>query len=476
METFFGGATTPSDASPAFQLPLQREIRRGVWSSTQEEENEWIDALLSMYARGRDRASDTSDAAFSDVSQKDIHTIKNTEIPKIIHFIWLGKNSIPTFRFLGVEPQEANGSNSSIDMKQKRNFQWNECMASWEKHHPPSRGWNIHLWTEQNVVDDDTLGTINIHYQKEERERSPPSFCLDIAKMHNVQEYQHAMKIQNYGMASDILRLEILNKYGGVYVDIDYWCVDSLDDTIADRTNKDDATRKTPSISPLTTAQSNPTQWSPTQFFCGASNTGCIELNNGLMACKQGGHPIIWKMIDSIHDNGILNRASEKSHAAPPRPREHDSIGSLLSSFLDSATANSLNTSQQCAKYQISPMEVIENTGPGLLTRSVCRWLLSKGEAHDDCASDKNHSDPINKKDATFSQNQVIVHPSHVFHPFPNHMRKELLSLGDSSVIENDINSIAKSHIDRRQINFLQTFVVSGKTKAIHLWGCSWQA
>ena len=33
-------------------------------------------------------------------------------------------------------------------------------------------------------------------------------------------------------MALDILRLEILNKFGVVYVDIDDWCVDSLDDIV----------------------------------------------------------------------------------------------------------------------------------------------------------------------------------------------------------------------------------------------------
>ena len=57
----------------------------------------------------------------------------------------------------------------------------------------------------------------------------------------------------NYGMASDIARILILYEYGGTYIDVDYYCVDSID-----RFHRQH------------------------DFFCGASNSGCIEFNNGL--------------------------------------------------------------------------------------------------------------------------------------------------------------------------------------------------
>mmetsp|Transcript_592 Transcript_592/g.1040 ORF Transcript_592/g.1040 Transcript_592/m.1040 type:complete len:94 (+) Transcript_592:2-283(+) len=50
--------------------------------------------------------------------------------------------------------------------------------------------------------------------------------------MKNSAGYQRAIRNQNYGMASDILRLEILNVFGGVYVDVDYWCVKSLNEKL----------------------------------------------------------------------------------------------------------------------------------------------------------------------------------------------------------------------------------------------------
>mmetsp|Transcript_3232 Transcript_3232/g.5655 ORF Transcript_3232/g.5655 Transcript_3232/m.5655 type:complete len:111 (+) Transcript_3232:2-334(+) len=100
--------------------------------------------------------------------------------------------------------------------------------------------------------------------------------------------------------------------------------------------------------------------------------------------------------------------------------------------------------------------------------------------------------DSMNKS-TIFDVSRVRVFSSRVFHPFPNHLRKELSSLGDTSAVENDHKPSNPSRSvtcsaapnDRGRypskvgsslsLLMLEAFVVSRETKAIHLWGCSWQ-
>lgn len=91
------------------------------------------------------------------------------KIPKIIHQIWLGKDV----------PQEF------------RNFQ-----LSWQTLHPD---WEYRLWTDKDAQG---LHMINERFFNESR---------------------------NYGEKSDIMRYEILNQYGGVYVDFDFEALRPLD-------------------------------------------------------------------------------------------------------------------------------------------------------------------------------------------------------------------------------------------------------
>mgnify|MGYP003113405588 CR=1 FL=1 len=90
-------------------------------------------------------------------------------IPKIIHQIWLGGQIIP---------------------KQIVN-----CMKSCREKHP---GWQYILWTEEN------LPSI-VHFRQE--------WDLD----------------QNYARKSDLLRLQVLYDYGGVYLDTDMECIKPID-------------------------------------------------------------------------------------------------------------------------------------------------------------------------------------------------------------------------------------------------------
>lgn len=91
-------------------------------------------------------------------------------IPKIIHQIWLG----------GAIPQE-----------------YADLQATWKKKNP---GWEYQLWTDKSVKD---LKLIN-------------------------HEIYH--KTKSIGAKSDILRYEILFRYGGLYVDTDFECLKPFDE------------------------------------------------------------------------------------------------------------------------------------------------------------------------------------------------------------------------------------------------------
>jgi len=88
-------------------------------------------------------------------------------IPKIIHQIWLGSSF----------PQE-----------------YKLCQESWIKNNP---GWEFKLWTEKDIED----------FAWQNRD------LFDAAK--------------NYGEKSDIWRYEILEQFGGLYIDVDMECLKS---------------------------------------------------------------------------------------------------------------------------------------------------------------------------------------------------------------------------------------------------------
>ena len=111
---------------------------------------------------------------FKKTYENNAHAQKeeSLKIPKIIHQIWLGSPL----------PEE---------FKQLQN--------SWIEHHT-NKGWSYKLWTDEDVAQ---------------------------LKLYN-QEFYDAT--DNYGVKSDILRWELLHRYGGVYIDMDYECLQPLDD------------------------------------------------------------------------------------------------------------------------------------------------------------------------------------------------------------------------------------------------------
>ncbi|KAI2507235.1 glycosyltransferase [Fragilaria crotonensis] len=219
-------------------------------------------------------------------------------------------------------------------------------------------------------------------------------------KWHNAEALHYAIRNKNYGMASDILRLELLYEHGGLYVDIDYLCVAS----VADLHRQFD-------------------------FYCGASNTGAIELNNGLMA-SQPRHFVIQKMMERIRDSSmpIFRQQSRQQEAM-----RH------IASFLDNNDTMSRAVLEQ-GMMTLTPEQVIRHTGPGLLTSTMAEILMTTPPASSSSSADLS---------------RVAILPYQVFHPLPNHRRRLGLEILDEELLEGHI--------------------VPGETKAVHLWQCSWQ-
>lgn len=95
-------------------------------------------------------------------------------IPKIIHYIWLGRAEKPKIFY--------------------------KCLESWKKFCPD---YQIIEWNESNL----NIGICQ--------------FCKD------------AYNDKKYAFASDVLRFDILNNYGGIYLDIDVELIRPLDNLLS---------------------------------------------------------------------------------------------------------------------------------------------------------------------------------------------------------------------------------------------------
>lgn len=137
-------------------------------------------------------------------------------IPKKIHWIWLG---------------------SPLPEKYKK-FQ-----ESWKKYHPH---WEFKLWTDKDVKN---------------------------FEMKNKKLYDEAI---NLGQKSDIFRLEILEREGGLYIDTDFECLKSFDlfHHLCD-------------------------------FYTGLGHSKNVVFYNGLIG-SCAGHPILKECINSIKLTGSL--------------------------------------------------------------------------------------------------------------------------------------------------------------------------
>jgi len=135
-------------------------------------------------------------------------------IPKIIHHIWLG---------------------SPFPEK------YEQLRETWKQHHPD---WEFILWTDEDVA---ALG------------------------LENQTQYDET---PNYGVKSDIVRYEILYRFGGLYVDTDFECVQPFD-----------------------------VFHHCCDFYSGAAACEWVVIYNGLIACAPG-HPVLRFCIDNICSSG----------------------------------------------------------------------------------------------------------------------------------------------------------------------------
>lgn len=92
-------------------------------------------------------------------------------IPKVIHYCWFGRNEKPQVAL--------------------------ECISTWRKYF---LGWKIIEWNEDNY------------------------------DMSGVQYIEDAYKLKKWAFVSDLVRLDVLYKYGGIYLDIDVEFIKPLPD------------------------------------------------------------------------------------------------------------------------------------------------------------------------------------------------------------------------------------------------------
>mmetsp|Transcript_13836 Transcript_13836/g.20704 ORF Transcript_13836/g.20704 Transcript_13836/m.20704 type:complete len:308 (+) Transcript_13836:43-966(+) len=238
-------------------------------------------------------------------------------IPKTMHFIWLG-GELPDIYQLMID--------------------------SWRSRHPT---WEVKLW------DDEAAASMD---------------------MTNRNIFDRA---RNYGMKSDVMRYEVLYTIGGVYIDIDYECVGSLDDAVES-----------------------------CAFFTGLSNCSVVEVNNGIIGCVPG-HPLMRNIIQSLHKEEQTLSAIQQIPA---------SIWSGISSFLVPHSTPSPDTSSPidignhvfdaCRNTKENDYSfTITHTGPGLITKHIAEYIESTAEGNGD---------------------GVVIFNRDVFHPVPNSVQIDI--------------------------------------------------
>ncbi|MER5226844.1 glycosyltransferase family 32 protein [Streptomyces flaveus] len=110
----------------------------------------------------------TSTAAAATITSADT---TQAGMPKLIHVIWIGEKAFP----------------------------YRDNFRTWKKHNPD---YQVQLWTDKNLP-----------------------------VLHNQWIYD-ALADQPLAIRADLLRLELLAQYGGIYTDADSWCTQPIDPLI----------------------------------------------------------------------------------------------------------------------------------------------------------------------------------------------------------------------------------------------------
>lgn len=167
------------------------------------------------------------------------------QIPRIIHQIWLGPLEPPL-----------------------------QAMQSWQELHP---SWEYKLWTEQNIP-----------------------------QLKN----QHAFDVSdNYPQKSDVLRYELLAKFGGVYVDADEYCLKPIDGLIAEF-------EATGLIAAYEGSLDRPELVANTVLACDKDNVFMWLMVNELDITKVGG---AWEVTGPQYLTNMLAKHTPKLHLLPAK-------------------------------------------------------------------------------------------------------------------------------------------------------------
>lgn len=194
-------------------------------------------------------------------------------IPKIIHFIWIGDNPVPpSFEIYKVP---------------------------WYELHPD---FEFHFWNEEQLSKHEWINSFVI---------------LD--------------KTLNPGLRADALRLEILSKFGGIYVDLDMALFKPIHSLFA----KFD-----------------------TDFFICVSHTNVFEVNNAIIGCIKG-HPFLDLLIKEL-GLGVKQEISSLE--------KQKQLLTVMAAY-DPSIEDKLK------ELSSKKIDVIKTSGPGFVTRQLFKHL-----------------------------------------------------------------------------------------------------
>lgn len=121
------------------------------------------------------------------------------DIPRIMHHIWLGDPLSDEFR---------------------------QLRTTWFAHHPD---WTFILWTDRIENDEKAIVVDSFEALDEVLEQGSAKRIIVLVKGLDFDNKPHFDASPNYGQRSDILKWEVVYRYGGAYIDCDFECYKPFD-------------------------------------------------------------------------------------------------------------------------------------------------------------------------------------------------------------------------------------------------------
>ena len=228
----------------------------------------------------------------------------------------------------------------------------------------------------------------------------------------------------NIGEKADVLRLEILYQFGGVYVDCDFECLQTFDYLDFGKQCSNDSNNSNDSDSNSDNKGNgigNGNSNGGYSLMIGLTNTGLLEINNAIIgSCKESKivEKIILKLIDNVNkiNNQTQNNVDEENQTDSKSKNDNDNDNDIRSKKKKSDKLKS-NT--------------IVKTGPIFTTRCIMDLIT-----FDNIGKSRSVKDDCVK--------EILIFPSKLFYPFPNNMRQ--LPIGDRFAYFDKDMSLAVHH------------------------------